>query len=564
MPALKAIGDAKKIGEKNRFIFIVLCSILFFLSGCGSGGGGGNSAVDATPASGQAESGAPPSEGHSISPAAIHILPPDPAVSTGNKQTFKAEVTGLSEVVSWKVEEGMDGGSITADGTYTAPVIPGTYHVVATSQDDPNHAATAEITVVNAPVVSVAVEPAMITLSFGKTQRFNAIISGSADTAVTWTIQEGERGGVIQPDGTYTAPGVAGSYHLIVTSRADPTKSATATLQVTSQSVITPRFAYVANSLSNDVTMHTINPATGALNKIGAIPAGKKPYTLTVDPMGRFVYAGNFDSNTISMYSINRTTGALTSTGTVPTGIGPYSLVVDPSGRFAYAANENSSTDVWIYRIDQVTGVLSFVETVSAGTCPISMTIDPSGRFAYVANTCSNNISMYQVNSSSGHLTFVGSVPAGSATNSVAVDPTGKFAYVANYSSNDVWAYRVNPISGALTKIGEVAGGIQPFSITVDPSGRFAYVANSSSGDVWMYQINPVTGLLKVLGTVKAGAGPRSITAEPSGQFVYVANLNSNDISVYRINLSSGILTPVGNYPAGTQSRSVKVVTQLQ
>lgn len=38
--------------------------------------------------------------------------------------------------VAWSVDEGAAGGSVTADGTYTAPAAPGLYHVTAVSRDD--------------------------------------------------------------------------------------------------------------------------------------------------------------------------------------------------------------------------------------------------------------------------------------------------------------------------------------------------------------------------------------------------------------------------------------------
>src|SRR5690348_18182000 len=39
----------------------------------------------------------------------------------------------------------------------------------------------------------------------------------------------------------------------------------------------TPRFAYVANVGSNNVSMYTIDASTGALTSIGTIPAGMNP-----------------------------------------------------------------------------------------------------------------------------------------------------------------------------------------------------------------------------------------------------------------------------------------------
>ena len=45
------------------------------------------------------------------------------------------------------------------------------------------------------------------------------------------------------------------------------------------------------------------------------------------------------NSNNISVYTINQATGALTAGTAVAAGSYPISITVDPSGKFAYAAN---------------------------------------------------------------------------------------------------------------------------------------------------------------------------------------------------------------------------------
>ena len=63
-------------------------------------------------------------------------------------KAFTAAVQGTTnQAVTWTVQEGAAGGSITAGGIYTAPALPGTYHVVATSQADPTRKATVDVVV---------------------------------------------------------------------------------------------------------------------------------------------------------------------------------------------------------------------------------------------------------------------------------------------------------------------------------------------------------------------------------------------------------------------------------
>jgi chitinase len=81
------------------------------------------------------------------------------------------------------------------------------------------------------PVV-VSVTPPTPTININETQQFTSGILGSTNMAVTWKVQEGATGGTVTAAGLYTAPGVAGTYHVIATSQADTTKTATTTVTV--------------------------------------------------------------------------------------------------------------------------------------------------------------------------------------------------------------------------------------------------------------------------------------------------------------------------------------------
>ncbi|MBU8898884.1 chitinase [Corallococcus sp. M34] len=84
--------------------------------------------------------------------------------------------------------------------------------------------------------VFVSVSPASLTLQAGQTGQFTATVAGSTNTAVTWSVQEGAAGGAVTAAGLYTAPVTAGTYHVVATSQADPSKSASATVTVTPSS----------------------------------------------------------------------------------------------------------------------------------------------------------------------------------------------------------------------------------------------------------------------------------------------------------------------------------------
>ncbi|WP_224371355.1 Ig-like domain-containing protein [Hyalangium versicolor] len=161
----------------------------------------------------------------------VSLNPTDAMLRTNGTQQFTATVTGTTNTeVTWSVTE-TGGGTVDASGLYTAPDTAGTYHVVATSVADSTKSATATVTVTDSIMVSVS--PATAALIVGQTQQFVATVSNTSNNAVTWTIQEGTAGGTIDTAGLYTAPSTPGTYHVVATSEADPTKSATATITVT-------------------------------------------------------------------------------------------------------------------------------------------------------------------------------------------------------------------------------------------------------------------------------------------------------------------------------------------
>lgn len=108
---------------------------------------------------------------------------------------------------------------------YTAPMNPGSFHVVATTMADNTKSASVTVTV-NVPQIAVTVSPTAAKVFKDGMAHFSAMVTGTSNTAVTWSVQEGAAGGPITNAGIYTAPQAVGTYHVIATSQADNTKNA--------------------------------------------------------------------------------------------------------------------------------------------------------------------------------------------------------------------------------------------------------------------------------------------------------------------------------------------------
>jgi hypothetical protein len=222
---------------------------------------------------------------------AVTVSPSSVTLGTGQSQGFAATVTGATNTgVRWSVQGGSANGSISAAGVYTAPSTPGTYTVIATALADNTSQGSATVNVVATQQLVVTITPVSVQLSPSGTRLFSASVSGTANQSINWVVHEGPAGGSIDGSGMYTAPPVAGLYHVVAISQADPTREAFAAVTVSTGAPVSvsvspvsvvlapgasadfsasvsnasnPGVSWSASCGSIDVNGHYVAPATG-------------------------------------------------------------------------------------------------------------------------------------------------------------------------------------------------------------------------------------------------------------------------------------------------------------
>jgi Fe-S cluster assembly iron-binding protein IscA len=202
-------------------------------------------------------------------PVAVSVSPAAVQVTTGTQKQFTAAVTGTSNTaVSWSLAgSGCTGaacGTISSTGLYTAPSSvpsPQQVSVTATSVADPTKSSTATVTII--PPVVVTVSPSTAQVVVGAQQQFTRIVTGTSNTAVSWSLTgsgcTGAACGTISSTGLYTAPSSVPTppqVSVTATSVADPTKSATASVTVIPPVAVTvsPSTAQVLTGASRQFT----------------------------------------------------------------------------------------------------------------------------------------------------------------------------------------------------------------------------------------------------------------------------------------------------------------------
>lgn len=108
------------------------------------------------------------------------------------------------------------------------------YYVVAAANAAGASANSSQVasTPVAAVTASITVTPSTAVVSYGGSFQFNASITGSPGSTVQWAMQESGDVGTVASDGRYTAPSVAGTYHVVARSSTNASLTSVATITV--------------------------------------------------------------------------------------------------------------------------------------------------------------------------------------------------------------------------------------------------------------------------------------------------------------------------------------------
>ena len=140
------------------------------------------------------------------------------------------------------------------------------------------------------------------------------------------------------------------------------------------------RFAYVVNEMHSTVTVFEYHPVKGTLTyrqTQTTLPSGStfdgtnSTAEIDVHPSGKYLYVSNRGHNSIAVFSIDPATGFLELLEAVPTGgRTPRHFTIDPTGRLLVVGNQNSDS-VIVNRIDPATGRLGAPDVVGSVPAPV-------------------------------------------------------------------------------------------------------------------------------------------------------------------------------------------------
>lgn len=322
------------------------------------------------------------------------------------------------------------------------------------------------------------------------------------------------------------------------------------------------------------IFLYRLNPATGALSRIGAYDGGRMPTYIALDSRHRYLYAANrqpaagASSGIISAFVIDQRTGGLRLLNQQSSrGDDPCYISLDRTNRLALAANYPSgNVSALPVRADGQLAPASAVEQhVGAGPHPNQQQAHahcflpaPDNRFAFSADLGTDQVYGYQLDARRGQLRPL-PAPAfrtapGAGPRHLTFHPNGRFAYLINELNSTVvaLAYAARPgqfreINTLSTLPAGFAGPNAAADIHVAPNGRFLYASNRGHDSLVVFAIDVRTGGLALVQHLSSqGRTPRNFALDPSGQILLAGNQHSSTIFTYFIDDQSGRLTPTG------------------
>jgi hypothetical protein len=388
--------------------------------------------------------------------------------------------------------------------------------------------------------IKVSISPGAISLSGGATQQFTASVSGTKNTGVTWTASAGS----VSPSGLYAAPSLAGTYIVQATSVADPTKSASASVTVSSpvSVVISP----VSASMQTGGSQQFTASVTGATNASVTWSATGG----SISASGLYTAPATAGTYTVTARSVADTSKLASANVSVTAPPPPVSITITPTSTSLIAGDTRQFTATVTNSNDT-----SVTWTTTAGT------ISPSGLYTAPATTGTYTVTAKSV-----------------------ADTTKTASAAVTVTAPTPVTISVSPTSSSLT-----AGGKQQFTATVGGSSDTSVTWSATGGTVsttGLYTAPATTGTYTV--TAKSAAdttksasaivtvsvtqllsvSPTSIafgsvlTTNTATQTITLSNTGSGPVTLSAANFTGGVFSATGlALPVTIAAGATKAVT---
>jgi hypothetical protein len=401
--------------------------------------------------------------------------------------SFAASVTGSSNAgVIWSTQEGSVGGTISNTGVYTAPVVDGIFHVVATAEADAAKNAIATVNVLSAGFTSIGnLSSARLAHTATLLPNGKVLIAGGGSGSDLY-------------DGLFVVEGAE---------LFDPVTGSS-----TSAGVVSRDFHSATLLLDGNVLL-----AGGETGYSGGFPIVTNTAEVEKETSGLFEPTGSLaaarESHAETLLSDGR---VLVTGGVTPVGIGWQPL---------------RSAEVY----DPASGTFLKVADMNVGRVFHTATLLADGQVLIVGGDSSDSSDTAELfDPVTGSFTLTGRMTAARLNHTATRLPNGK-VLVAGGPGDTATAELYDPNTGLFTPTGNMATGRSQHTATLLPDGTVLMAGgltmlNSIENETATTEIyDPASGSFRSGATMRQGRFWHTATLLPGGAVLFIGGASSSD-----------------------------------
>jgi hypothetical protein len=403
-----------------------------------------------------------------------------------------------------------------------------------------------------ASVISVTVTPNPVFMSGGATQLFTATLTGTTNSAVTWSVQE-NYGGTINSAGLYTAPqNSSGTFHVVATSQANPSSMGFAAVNVlVPQLKITPAAVTLPPNGTQTFTASAAAPANDTVTwtvQGGGIINGAGFYTAPSAEGFYQVIATSVQDPTFTAsatVTVTTSSGRFTPTGNLHEARGLHTATLLPNNKVlvAYgsksAANGVGLSSVELYDVgtgtfteivgEDGTGIYGHTATLLANGNVLLAGGFVNSVWDYGGSASSNGAGLYD--SATGVFSVTGNMTASRGGHTATLLASGQVLMAGGADQDPTGtglasAELYDPTTGAFTQTGSMAVGRFLHTATQLQNGKVLIVGGaltSTSNPVATAEIyDPATGTFTMTGAMATAREQHTATLLTDGRVLIV------------------------------------------
>lgn len=428
--------------------------------------------------------------------------------------------------------------------------------------------ASCELVISVASPIVVSLLPASAIVQSLEGIQFTAVVTGTSNTAVTWSVNDIVGGnstiGTISPNGLFVAPQVVPNPSTVTvkaTSAADTSKfgSAVVTIHAPTVSVtVMPtlasvqigasrQFTAVVNGNSDTSVIWSVNDIVGGNSIVGTVSnsglytapqAVPSPASVTVK--ARSIADGTRYANA----SVVIQAGAFSMTGSMTTPRFLHSGTLLPTGKVLIAGGGDENQELATAELyDPATGLFTSTGTMSRPRAGHTATLLPNGKVLIVGGgmTGDNALASAEVfDPTTGTFVTTGSMSVARVFHTATLLPSGQVLIIGGtsgagkvfsaYASAEVY----EPSTGTFTTVGSMNLARYLHSATLLSTGKVLIAGGSNtidySNSAELY--NPLSSKFEATGSMVAARGTHTATLLPDGKVLLAGGGNKDGLTV--------------------------------